>query len=171
MARATGWVFLAVSGLFFIACSVSSHTAADEKASSDAPRAGVNTPHDPAPPPAPAAPAHATVAPRDHPPMPTEPAAADQEEHGGVSVRFGIMPDYGNDKPGVLAAEVFPGTPADLGGIKPGDRMTRWNGKDVPDVEGWMPFLEDARPGDKVIVTFIRDGKEMKTEVLLKARE
>jgi predicted metalloprotease with PDZ domain len=89
----------------------------------------------------------------------------------GVQVRFGIAPgNYADDQPGVLIGEVFDGTSAALAGLKPGDRMTRWNGKPIPDVEGWMPFLAAARPGDVVDLTFLRDGKELTAKVTLQAR-
>jgi serine protease Do len=87
-------------------------------------------------------------------------------------VRFGITPgDYNDDKPGVLIGDVAKGWSAEKAGLKAGDRMTRWNGKDIPGVEGWMPFLADAKAGDKVQVTIIRDGKEQVVEVELMARD
>ncbi len=90
---------------------------------------------------------------------------------GGVNVRFGIAPaDYEDPQPGVLIGEVFEGTSADLAGLKAGDRMTKWNGKTIDNVEAWMPFLSSAKPGDVVDITYLRDGKEMTTKVTLQGR-
>lgn len=176
MARATGWAVLTVLGLSLGACSVGSNKSADEMVASDVPRPAQNTPHDPLPP----APAAEALGPSVPPPVTTAPAAATNSNipaapaevgRGGSSIRFGIKPVYGGDEPGVIIEEVYAETSADFAGLTPGDRMTKWNGEDIEDVEGWMPFLADARPGDKVIITFVRDGKEMQTEVTLKARD
>lgn len=93
----------------------------------------------------------------------------------GIKVRFGIMPgDYSGEKPGVLIGDLSgPDLPAAKAGLKGGDRMTKWNGQDVADVQGWMKFLGQHKPGDKVTVTYIRtvDGveKEQTAEVELTA--
>jgi aminopeptidase YwaD len=87
------------------------------------------------------------------------------------NVRFGIAPgDYGDDEPGVLVGDVYDGTPAAAAGLKKGDRMVRWNGKPVSDVEGWMPLLAAAKPGDVVDIVVLRDGKEITTKATLTAR-
>lgn len=89
-----------------------------------------------------------------------------------VGVRFGITPgDYNDEKPGVLVGDVAEGWSAHKGGIKKGDRITKWNGKEVENVESWMPFLSAAKPGDKVQVTVERDGQELTLEVTLMARD
>jgi len=87
-------------------------------------------------------------------------------------VRFGVSPaTYSDDKPGVQIGEVYEGTPAAEAGIKAGDRMIKWNGKETPDVESWMPLLTGQKPGDEVTVTVLRDGKEMTLKVKLTARD
>lgn len=121
--------------------------------------------------------AQAPPAPATPPPAAPEPAPAaapvpdDTPRMGAVQVRFGIAPgDYADLEPGVLIGDVFEGTSADLAGLRVGDRMTKWNGKPIPDVEGWMPFLAAARPGEVVEVTFVRDGQEQVTKVTLQPR-
>lgn len=90
---------------------------------------------------------------------------------GGVRVRFGIMPDnYGDDNKGVKIGDVFPNTTADKAGLKKGDLMTKWGDKLIETVDDWMPLLRDHNPGDKVLITFKRDGKEMTTEAILQGR-
>jgi hypothetical protein len=87
-------------------------------------------------------------------------------------VRFGIAPaSYSDDKPGVEVGDVYEGTSAADAGIKIGDRMIKWNGKPLTDVESWMPLLSSHKVGDEVEVTLIRDGKEMAIKVKLKGRE
>jgi len=88
-----------------------------------------------------------------------------------TGVRFGISPgDYSGDEPGVLIGEVFDDLPAAKAGLKAGDLMTSWNGEKIDSVEAWMPMLQKAKPGDKVVITYTRDGKEMTTETTLVAR-
>jgi Zn-dependent M28 family amino/carboxypeptidase len=87
----------------------------------------------------------------------------------GTRVRFGIAPGKYGDDDGVLVGDVSDGTSASEAGIKPGDRLIKWNGKKIEGVESWMPMLSEAKPGDVVDVTVIRDGKEQVIKVTLKA--
>lgn len=102
---------------------------------------------------------------------------ADKPEHAVApgptrgKVRFGIAPaSYSDDKPGVEVGDVYEGTSAADAGIKIGDRLMKWNGKPITDVESWMPLLSGHKVGDVVEVTLTRDGKEMMIPVKLKAR-
>lgn len=101
-------------------------------------------------------------------------ADADKPSAGpvAVGVRFGITPgDYNDSKKGVLLGSVAEGWSAAKGGLKAGDRMLKWNDKDLDDVESWMPLLSTAKPGDKVTILYERDGKEQTAEVTLMARD
>lgn len=89
-----------------------------------------------------------------------------------MRVRFGIAPGtYSDDRPGVEVGDVYENTSAADAGIKTGDRMIKWNGKEIRTVEEWMPLLTQHSPGDVVDVTLIRDGKEQVVKVTLKGRE
>ncbi|MEQ8764885.1 MAG: M28 family peptidase [Planctomycetota bacterium] len=77
-------------------------------------------------------------------------------------VRFGVRPaTYDTDKPGIPIASVTEGASADVAGIKDGDRLMKWNGKEIPDIGAWMQMLAKHEPDDKVQVTVLRDGEEM----------
>lgn len=92
-------------------------------------------------------------------------------ERPRVRVIFGIRPgDYADEKPGVVIGGLTPNTPAEKAGLKQGDRILTWNGKDVKDVEAWVPLLRDANPGDVVEIGFERDGKAETVKVTLEAR-
>ena len=89
-----------------------------------------------------------------------------------VKVRFGIAPgNYADGEAGVLVGEVYPGTCAGEAGIQPGDRLIRWNGKEIGDVQSWMGFLVEHKPGDTVDVDVRRKGEEMRVRVTLKSRD
>lgn len=98
-----------------------------------------------------------------------------------MKVRFGIAPaNYAEGDEGVSVGEVFDGTSAAEAGIKPGDRLTRWNGEPILDVSNWMTFLTKHKPGDVVDVTVVRPkdvkdpkagSEEIVVRVTLKARD
>lgn len=101
-------------------------------------------------------------------------AGVDQAQQGlgGVRVRFGVSPaSYSEIEPGIPLGEVFPNTSAAEAGIQKGDRLMKWNGEVVEDVQSWMAFLRKAKPGDEVDVVVKRDGREIPLKVKLKARE
>lgn len=90
----------------------------------------------------------------------------------GVKVRFGIAPgNYADGEVGVLVGEVYPDTSAAEAGILTGDRLLRWNGKEIGDVEGWMTYLAEHKPGDVVDVGIQRKGEELVVKVTLKSRD
>lgn len=89
----------------------------------------------------------------------------------GISVSFGIMPAYGEElEKGVLVDDVFPNSSAADAGVKKGDLIIGWGGEELTDGGVMMQKLRDASPGDKVQIVILRDGKEMKLDVTLKAR-
>ena len=90
-----------------------------------------------------------------------------------MKVRFGIAPGSYSDEgeAGVSVGEVMADTSASDAGILAGDRLIKWSGKDIPDIQSWMTMLMDCEPGQKVQVTLIRDGKEVVLWVTLKARQ
>ncbi len=82
------------------------------------------------------------------------------------------MADYSyNEKPGVKIDHLSKdkGLPAEKAGLKDGDLMTKWDGEDLKDLENWMKIMSKHKPGDKITVTYVRDGKEETTEATLEA--
>src|SRR5690606_2403709 len=91
---------------------------------------------------------------------------------GRARVRLGIAPaSYADDGPGIGVGDVYEGTAAYEAGLKVGDRLMKWNGQELTTVEAWMPILAAHKPGDEVEIVFIRDGREMTTRAVLKARD
>jgi serine protease Do len=66
------------------------------------------------------------------------------------------------DRRGALVADVVPGGPADLGGVKRGDVIIAYNGKVVEDSQH-LPVLVAATPvNQEATLTVLRDGQEQK---------
>lgn len=73
------------------------------------------------------------------------------------------MAEYFNieDRKGVIVIEAMEGGPADKGGIKTGDIIRTFNGKQIDYVQSLLKFVGEAKVNEKAKVGVIRDGKEM----------
>lgn len=76
--------------------------------------------------------------------------------------------DFGDAIDGVFVVNVSDGGGALAAGIKQGDIITAVNGKKVKTMNELQETIVQYRPGDKVTVTLLRDGKEKKFDVELK---
>jgi serine protease DegQ len=68
---------------------------------------------------------------------------------------------------GVLVMEVGDGTPAARAGLQPGDVIVRLDDKPIDTVEDLFGELRQHRPGDRVTLTLIRDGREQQRTATL----
>ena len=66
---------------------------------------------------------------------------------------------------GVLITQVIQDSPADRAGLKPGDVITRFAGKDVATAEDMIRAIHLAEIGQKIPVTYWRGKAEYNTEV------
>lgn len=88
-----------------------------------------------------------------------------------IKVRMGVMPgSYSEEDPGIPIAGVSQGGPAEKAGLQAGDRLVRWDGQKIGDVESWMGFMAKHNPGDEVKVGVIRNGEEITLTVKLEGR-
>lgn len=69
---------------------------------------------------------------------------------------------------GAVVAEVMDDSNASRAGLKKGDVIIKFNNKDIEDYRHLKYYLYKCNIGDKVSVTYIRDGKEKTTEITLK---
>jgi S1-C subfamily serine protease len=79
--------------------------------------------------------------------------------------RFGLPTDKG-----VLVVEVVEGSPAQNVGLRPGDIVTKFDGKDVTTSEGLVTAVRDHKTGDKVDITWRRGPQTQSGQVTLGSR-
>jgi TolB protein len=79
----------------------------------------------------------------------------------GRRVRVGLMPNYTDGGPGLLLDGVVEGSPAELAGLKQGDRIVKWGDTKINDIQDIQAVFESAEPGKPVKVTILRGGKEI----------
>ena len=94
-----------------------------------------------------------------------------KDQAGGTPtyrVVMGLAPGYGEDnQPGMGVDAVTPEGPADMAGMKAGDRIIRIGDKDVANIYDYMAATRNNKPGDTVDVTVLRDAKEVVLQVTL----
>ena len=87
------------------------------------------------------------------------PASNDYKEALGV-----------NDKDGALAAQVFIGSPAQKGGVRPGDYIISVGGHKIKDVDQVQREVGRLEAGKTVDFVVVRDGKEVTLSVKIEER-
>lgn len=68
---------------------------------------------------------------------------------------------------GAVVASITVGSPADKAGLKEGDLITKINDKVVDSAEALVGTIRSSRPGDKVTIEYLRDGKSSTVTITL----
>jgi hypothetical protein len=89
----------------------------------------------------------------------------------GPKVRVGIIPSNARNNGGMRVERVFEDTSASQAGLRPGDRITKWNGTPIDSVETWMPIISAHAPGDVVTLEVQRGDETLEVEMTLRAIE
>lgn len=90
-----------------------------------------------------------------------------QPMRGGTRPYFGSIPEFGNEEPGYAISGAAAGSPADKGGLKAGDRIVKFGGNPVANLDDFDAALRKFKAGDEVEVTVVRDKKEVALKVTL----
>jgi len=99
-------------------------------------------------------------------PAPGDPAAPTPS----YRVVMGLAPGYADDgKPGMAVEGVTPEGPAEVAGMKAGDRILRIGDKTVANVYDYMAATRKNNPGDTVDVVVSRGDQEITLKVKLSA--
>jgi hypothetical protein len=89
---------------------------------------------------------------------------------GGYGPNFGSIPDFDEPPKGVRFADVRDGTPAAKAGLKAGDILIEFDGKDIGNLYDFTYALQSHKPGDEVLVKVLRGSQTIVAKVLLTER-
>jgi len=89
---------------------------------------------------------------------------------GYGNVWFGVVPNFEENKQGLLISGCSGGSPAEKAGLKNGDIITKIGDRTVKNLYDLSSILKEHQPGDVVKVLYIRNGKDMSTDVKLLKR-
>jgi len=88
----------------------------------------------------------------------------------GYGPNFGSIPDFDEPPKGVRFADVRDGTPAAKAGLKAGDILIEFDGKEIGNLYDFTYALRTHKPGDLVVVKVLRGGQTIEAKVLLTER-
>jgi hypothetical protein len=86
---------------------------------------------------------------------------------GGNRPYFGTIPDFGSEGEGYAIGGAAPGSPAEKGGLKAGDRIVRLGDNKITGLDDFDLALRKFKAGDAVPVVVLRDGQEVTLTVTL----
>jgi hypothetical protein len=89
----------------------------------------------------------------------------------GYGPYFGSIPDFTELPNGVRFADVREGSPAGKAGLKGGDVMVEFDGKNIKNLYDFTYALRAKKPGDEVMVKVLRGKEPVEVKVLLEARK
>ena len=90
---------------------------------------------------------------------------------GGYGAYFGSIPDMGEEVQGVKFADVRDGSPAAKAGLKAGDVLVEFAGKEIKNLYDFTYALRAHRPGETVAVVVVRGGERITVHVALEVRK
>jgi hypothetical protein len=93
--------------------------------------------------------------------------ARNDSEGQGENAFLGVAPDADAEGDGFVVGLVVPEGPAEKAGLEPGDTIVKLGQRRVRGLAGIGRALMGHKPGDKVSVVILRDGKEITLEVEL----
>ncbi len=104
------------------------------------------------------------------PPQPSG-VASNGTSNSGYGPYFGSIPDMASKEKGVKFSDIRGGSPAAKGGLQAGDIMIEFDGKKVDNLYDYTYLLRQRKPGDVVLVKYIRKGQTQETTVTLEQRK
>jgi S1-C subfamily serine protease len=92
----------------------------------------------------------------------------------GESIEPAFLGVSGSDneigEAGAVVSEVYTGSAADAAGLRVGDLITAVDGESVSGIQELSAMIKERRPGESVVVEFVRNGTVSEVEVTLGAR-
>jgi hypothetical protein len=88
----------------------------------------------------------------------------------GYGPYLGTVPDFGSPGEGVRLAAVREGSPAAAAGLKDGDVIIGWDGREIRTLGDYAQALRSQRPGDSIQLTLLRQGAAVRAVAVLGER-
>jgi hypothetical protein len=88
----------------------------------------------------------------------------------GYGPYLGTVPDFTPVERGIRLSGVREGSPAEAAGIRGGDIIVGWEGRPILNMKDYSQALKSHRPGDRVEISILRDGKEIPVSATLAER-
>jgi membrane-associated protease RseP (regulator of RpoE activity) len=88
----------------------------------------------------------------------------------GYGPNFGSIPDFDEPPKGVRFADVRDGTPAAKAGLRAGDILIEFDGKEIANLYDFTYALRAHKAGDLVLVKVLRGSQTIEAKVLLTER-
>jgi hypothetical protein len=102
---------------------------------------------------------------------PTQPLSSGPGTSGsGYGPNFGSIPDFNEPPKGVRFADVRDGTPAAKAGLRAGDILIEFDGKEIGNLYDFTYALRAHKAGDLVLVKVLRGAQTIEANVLLTER-
>ncbi len=89
---------------------------------------------------------------------------------GARKVSLGVVPDFAYGGPGVRLSGVAPRSPVAGAGLRAGDVIRGLGEAEVVGLGDLGRLLQDATPGDRVVITYEREGSLRSVEAVLEAK-
>ena len=84
---------------------------------------------------------------------------------------LGTIPDFAYSGKGFRLSGTAPGSPAEAAGLKQGDVIIKIDNTAIESLKDFSNVLKTLKaPGDKISITFLREKREITTEVVLVER-
>ena len=83
----------------------------------------------------------------------------------------GVIPDYGSEVEGLLISDVAPGGPAAKAGIKGGDVVIEFGGKEIKNIYDYTAALNGIKIGKPSKVVVVRKKKKVELKITPEARK
>jgi aminopeptidase YwaD len=101
---------------------------------------------------------------------PSQPPTGSGGGGSGYGPAFGSIPDFNEPPKGVRFADVRDGTPAAKAGLKAGDILIEFDGKEIANLYDFTYALRAHKAGDLVLVKVLRGSQTIEAKVLLTER-
>ena len=103
--------------------------------------------------------------------MPAPGAGGESSGSSGYGEGYlGSIPDMAPNDDGMRLTGVREGSPAEKGGLRSGDVIVQFNGRDVTDIYTYTFAMQETKPDDEVEVVILRDGERMELTVVMGRR-